>query len=191
MEKIPNWLRYILAIPFGIVVNIAFYWIVYYSNLFFSHPESLYMLIIDFIYVNFINVFVIIGAMNSMLPKHQYKFTITLSIIGCLLSLFAITFGDNEFFDYVGIIGTMIAFIMVSYMTYNDYPEEKKNTTKNILWEKKIDLDDNSLLNYQSVGTKTYSKDILINKTNNFCTKCGKEINENWNFCNYCGNKLK
>lgn len=131
MEKIPNWLRYILAIPFGIVANIVIYWIVYYTNLFYSHPESLYMLLIDYLYSNCIQIFIFFGCMNYMLPKHQFKFTVTISIIYCTVCMFALGLSFYElnfnWTDWLAIILTLGAFIYSCYYTFNEYEEK---TTK-------------------------------------------------------------
>ena len=68
----------------------------------------------------------------------------------------------------------------------NKKEEEKPNLEKaENEWQEYLES------NFKTEGTRTYSKDILIEKTNKFCTNCGKEINENWNFCNHCGHKLK
>mgnify|MGYP001033797539 FL=1 len=30
-----------------------------------------------------------------------------------------------------------------------------------------------------------------MEESGNYCSKCGKEVNEEWKYCNYCGNQLK
>ena len=173
MEKLPNWLRYILAIPFGIVCSIIGYYFVWFSNVLFASPDSLYMVLIDYMYTNCFNVFVMIYSMNYMLPKHQFKFTVTLSIIYCSLCLFALGLVFTEmsytWSDYLAFILTFGAFIYSCYYTFNEYP----TTTKQ---------------------EKTTS-DVIIQTNNStkitYCNECGTKLEENSSFCYNCGNKIK
>lgn len=132
MEKIPNWLRYILAIPYGIVINILVYWAYYYSNLFFSHPESMYMLLIDYLYVNCVQIFVFFTCMCQMLPKHQFKFTITISILYCSVCIFALGFAfatqtlEYNWTDWLAVIISITSFVYSCYYINNEYPSVKK-----------------------------------------------------------------
>lgn len=87
MEKIPNWLRYGLAIPFGLICGILGYYIYYLGNLWVASPDSLMMKFCNFIYSNCIIILVIVYAMNTMLPKHQFKFTLVVTILYCALGL--------------------------------------------------------------------------------------------------------
>lgn len=73
---------------------------------------------------------------------------------------------------------------------------------KNNLDKKKDELSDKKIEEFdKTVDSKVLDKKQEIEKketeeVNNkeekkFCTKCGKQIENDWVFCNYCGNKLK
>ena len=72
MDRLPNWLRYVLAIPYGIVLVVFVGFIIYISNLFFSDPDSLYTYIITFVYRNGINIIILFYGINNMLPNYKF-----------------------------------------------------------------------------------------------------------------------
>lgn len=80
MEKVPNFARYILAIPIGIVAVIVVGILVQLSNLLVSDPNSLNMNIVTFLYRNGINVIIFFWAINYILPNHKFLITLILSI---------------------------------------------------------------------------------------------------------------
>ncbi len=88
IEKIPNWLRYILAIPFGIIMVLFIALITLITQLLYADPNSLWITIISFIFANGINVIVFFYGLNIMLPKKKFVVTLVISIIvGILYSI--------------------------------------------------------------------------------------------------------
>lgn len=127
MNKIPNWLRYILAIPFGIICLILGYYIFYFSNRWVASPDSLMMKFCNYIYVNGINAMVLIFAMDKMLPKHQFKFALAVSIFFCSLGLIglgmSVMIGNITVSNVVGTFLTIAAFIYSCYYTFKEFHE--------------------------------------------------------------------
>jgi hypothetical protein len=88
IEKIPSWLRYILAIPFGIIMVLFIALITLITQLLYADPNSLWITIISFIFANGINVIVFFYGLNIMLPKKKFVITLAISIIvGILYSI--------------------------------------------------------------------------------------------------------
>ncbi len=83
IDKMPNWLRYILAIPFGIICVIGMAFFISISNYLYSSDN--WQNIVNFIYKNGINVIIFFYALNTMLPKFKFQITLALSIIFCIL----------------------------------------------------------------------------------------------------------
>ena len=125
LNKIPNWLRYILAIPFSLIAVIVGYYIFYWSNLWVASPDSLMMIFFNFIYKNGLNVFVLIGTLNYILPKHQIKFTLTISIIFCAIGFIGLGMvllvGEITLPYIIGFITTLISFIISCIFTFKEY----------------------------------------------------------------------
>ena len=92
MEKIPNWLRYIIAIPGGILGMIVVYFIGYFSNLWVASPDSLMMKFFAWLYGNGIGIIVGLYCMDLILPKYKIQFNITLSLLYGALIVVAFTF---------------------------------------------------------------------------------------------------
>ena len=129
IEKIPNWLRYILAIPFGIICSILIYYVGYFSNLWIASPDSLMIKFYDYIYSNVINILIFMITMSYMLPKHQFKFVLTISIIFCSLSLIvigmAIVMNTITLQDLIGMILSIVASIWSCFYIYNEFSNQE------------------------------------------------------------------
>lgn len=80
MGKIPNWARYIIAIPAGLIAVIIVGFFVQFSNLLVSDPNSLNMNIVTFLYRNGVNAIVFFWAINYILPNHKFLITLIISI---------------------------------------------------------------------------------------------------------------
>lgn len=130
VDKIPNWLRYILAIPVGLISIFLFYYIGHFSTRFVASEDSIAMWLFYFLYQNGINVIIMVTAMNYVLPKYQFKFTIVVSIIFCSLGMIGLGINimtNSITIKYIiGLILTFGSFIYVCYHTYKVYnqPEE-------------------------------------------------------------------
>lgn len=137
LKKIPNWLRYILAIPFGILCLYIGYYVGYFSNLYIASPDSWCMVVFNFVYNNGINVMVMISTMNWMLPKHQFKFTLVISIILCGIGLvglgMSILMGSITIPYIIGLTTTIICFISMCCYTFKEFEKDKeKQNEKNV-----------------------------------------------------------
>ena len=80
MEKFPNWAKYMLAIPAGIIAVIVVAFFVQLSNLLVSDPNSLNMNIVTFLYRNGVNAIIFFWTINCILPKHKFLITLIISI---------------------------------------------------------------------------------------------------------------
>lgn len=167
MKKLPNWLRYTLAIPFGLICSILGYYIVWFSNVLYASPDSLYMVLIDYMYNNCFNAIVLIYSMNCMLPKHQFKFTLVVSIIFCGLGFIGLGMSflmQSITTSYIiGLILTFIAFIGSCCHTFYEYADNSNNPP--------IIKENNNIQNY--------------------CNECGTKLDNGTTFCHNCGNKVK
>lgn len=129
LNKLPNWLRYIVAIPIGIISLVVFYYIGYFSNLYIASPDSIYIKIYNFLYNNGINVIIMISVMNYVLPKYQFQFTLILSILFCGIAFTGlgmnILMQNITTFYIIGFLLTIISFIFCCYYTYKEYTMNK------------------------------------------------------------------
>lgn len=132
-NKVPNWLRYILSVPLGIVAVIIVYIIGYWSNLWVASPDSLMMQFFTFIYQNGINVFILIGTICYVLPKYQIQFTITISVLICALGFIGLGMSillDNITVTYIiGFVLTFVSFILTCIYVFKQYSKKQNNNT--------------------------------------------------------------
>lgn len=171
--KFPNWLRYILSIPLGLISVIVCYYIGYWANLWIASPDSLMMYFFTFIYQNSINVFVLIGTICYVLPKYQFQFTLTISILFCSLGFVGLGMNiliNNITISYIiGFILTFVSFVISCIYTFNNL----KNCTIEIK-NKEINNKENNINdwneylqnNYSTMGTTTNLNDIESNSHN-------------------------
>lgn len=136
LDKIPNWLRYILAIPFGIISVIFFSFIISLSTLLYSDVDSLWFKLCSFIYSNGINIIIFFYTFNYILPKYNFKITLAFTIIiGILYSILqGVSFAANTFtLEYIiAFILVIISLIISCVMTYNQF-KEKNNTEDDVI----------------------------------------------------------
>ena len=129
VEKMPSWLRYIIAIPIGIICLYLVYYVGYFSNLFIASPDSPIIKIYVFLYSNGINVLVMTTVMNFILPKHKFSFTLILAIIFCSLGMIGvgmnIVTGTLTVKNAIGLLLTILAFI---YACYNAFEQDREET---------------------------------------------------------------
>lgn len=128
LDKIPNWLRYILAVPFGIISVIFFSLIISLSTSLYSDVNSLWFKLCAFIYSNGINIIIFFYTFNCMLPKYNFKITLTFTIIiGILYSILqGISFATNTLtLEYlIAFILVIISLIISCIIVYNQFKEE-------------------------------------------------------------------
>lgn len=122
-EKIPNWLRYIFALPYGLLISIIGFIIMRFSLLLFADPKSLYFAIISFIFKNGVNILLFFYGLNLMLPNHKFVITIIISIIFGLLYTFLegmIVIANNISIEYtLAYIEVIISLIISCWLSYN------------------------------------------------------------------------
>lgn len=85
IEKIPNWLRYIIAIPASLIGTILIIMFINFNTMLFSDTNSLWYSAINFILANFVSVLVFFLCLNYILPKYKFIFTLILSILLLIL----------------------------------------------------------------------------------------------------------
>lgn len=123
MEKIPNWLRYVLAVPYGLILVIISAFIIYFSNIMFADPDSLYFYLSNFIFRNGINVIIFFWGLNTALPNYRFKVTLVISIIfGLAYTLLqGISIARNTInLEYIiAYIEVIICLITSCYLSFN------------------------------------------------------------------------
>lgn len=80
INNIPNWLRYILAIPYGILLVLFVFIILQISNSLYADSDSFWSLLLTFLFRNGINLIIFFYGLNVMLPNYKFKITLILSI---------------------------------------------------------------------------------------------------------------
>lgn len=126
-EKIPNWLRYIIAVPVGIIGVIGLYFIMHIGFLYID-PDAPIIHISDFLYGNFFNIIIFLYCFNCCLPKHQFTFTVIISVIGLLL--YGVSFGIfliSNTLNITLVISTLlgiIAFIISAIYSFKYYKNQ-------------------------------------------------------------------
>lgn len=131
LKKFPNWARYLLAIPFGLVCWFIGYYIGYFSNLYIASPDSIAMKIYIFLYNNGINVLVMLGTMNYMLPKYHFQFTLGISVVLSSITMIGLGMSilvQNITISYI--LGVLLFLGCIAYCCYCAYKEhinEDKN----------------------------------------------------------------
>lgn len=131
LKSIPNWVRYLLAIPFGLACWFIGYYIGYFSNLYVASPNSLAMKVYIFLYNNGINVLVMLGAMNYMLPKYHFQFTLGISILLSSVTMLGLGMSilvQNITISYIfGVILFLGCIVYCCYCAYKEHIKEDKN----------------------------------------------------------------
>lgn len=127
-NNLPNWLRYILAVPCGIICTLFTTFIVQLSLNLYSEPDSLYYIFVSFVFANFASVIVFFYGMNIMLPKYQFVITLAISIVaGILFSIFLgiyIAYYRTFTVDIIGYIIYMIALVVSCVYSYKNKMNE-------------------------------------------------------------------
>ena len=128
MEKIPNWLRYIIAIPYGILLVIFMGITMHFTNLWFVEPDSFFMHLSTFVFRNGLNVIVFFWGLNTMLPKHRFIITLIISIIiGILYSAIqgaSIMTNTMNLEYFLAFVEFMICLIISCYYSFNNKFED-------------------------------------------------------------------
>lgn len=123
INKMPNWLRYVLAIPFGIILVILIGIVILISNSIYSDIDSLWFQLITFLYKNGINVIVFFWGVNSMLPAHRFTITLIISIIFGIIYTFiegmAFMVGNISLEYILAYIEIIICLIISCYYSFN------------------------------------------------------------------------
>ena len=123
ISKMPNWLRYLLAIPFGILLVIFMAIVIQISNSFFGDSDSLWNVLTTFLYRNGINVIVFFYGINVMLPSHKFIITLIISIIFGVIYTFiegmAFMIGNISFEYILAYIEIIICLIVSCYYSFN------------------------------------------------------------------------
>jgi len=131
IEKLPNWLRWLLFFPFAIIGHFIINIVIIAINEF-----SLPNFITDgFIYNIWLRItadgFAAAGSVwigSTIVPKYRFRVAIALSIVLIISTFFAITHlwnlpfseRENSFFDlFVSLIVTIIGSISASFQFYN------------------------------------------------------------------------
>lgn len=128
-NKIPNWLRYIISIPLGLIAVIICYLIGYWSNLYIASPDSIMMDLYTFIYQNCINTVVFFTTLCYILPKYQLQFVITISVLILMVGfvgLGMVIISNTVTVDYIiGFVLSVITFIVSCIYTFKKYYKTK------------------------------------------------------------------
>lgn len=99
VEKIPDVLRYFLAIPFGIISIIVVYVFLYFIITYTSDPESLHVALFKFAFNNIFYVIIFLYAVNYMMPKYKNEMLIVLTTVLVLIALLGLFYSYNGYID--------------------------------------------------------------------------------------------
>lgn len=122
LEKMPNWLRYILAIPVSALLAYSFEFIFVYilSPLKDGNIYDLILLLEQYLVVNVGVLLVFFYYLNIILPAYQFQFTcgicILLGSLYCIVLGMSITWGFS--FNWISFILSMLTFIITPYLSY-------------------------------------------------------------------------
>lgn len=127
MNKIPNWLRYILAIPAGIVLAICAGAFVYFSTRHLSDSDSLNMKFVLFVLPNIgIPIFFIVGV-YEMLPNHKKVISGSISIILALICI-AELFLHMSMYDTAGVMASAVTLLIMAVILPKDKDESEQSS---------------------------------------------------------------
>ena len=160
------------------------------------------ILLINFLLIIFLCVTFYYFATRK---KYGFEMLITYSIVEIIFNSFINVF-NNNYMDQNNIITQMViealivAGIICAIWVYPNYIYFKKRRNffgegeeqKDKFEEERNEIGnikDNNEKNEKVEDEKEEKKDEFI-ENKKFCTKCGKQIENDWMFCNYCGNKL-
>jgi len=136
VEKIPDWLRYLL-IPVGVVVsfiavNLFFYSIWMTQDLLFGIGKNLYRLIIENIVQASASSLLAVFAGTKICPeKHRMKITISLGAIFVIPSFLSLALGffSSQVWKLVN-LGAVILGSMIG--VYAAFDEHRKSSARNL-----------------------------------------------------------
>jgi hypothetical protein len=86
IERLPDWARYVLAIPFGILCVLAVDLLFYISQDLFFSKESDLIKLFNFIVKNGLNFMILFVGINWMLPRYRFIITLIISLITFLIN---------------------------------------------------------------------------------------------------------
>lgn len=125
IEKIPNWIRYIIAIPvaiLGVILAGLFLMIFVFG---YATPDSLIMQAFPYFYGSFANVFVFCYVLTYILPNYKFEITLGLSCLYVGILVMAIymlnTFQMLYFSHSVELLLTIIACIISCYKVHETF----------------------------------------------------------------------
>lgn len=125
MNKIPNWLRYILAIPAGIALAVVGSILTYISNRYVSDPNSWNMVFIRFVEPNIgMPMFFIVGV-YVMLPNHKKVISGSISIILALICM-AELFLHMSMYDTAGVMASAVTLLIMAVILPKDRDENEQ-----------------------------------------------------------------
>ena len=126
MNKIPNWLRYILAIPAGIALAVVGSILTYISNRYVSDPNSWNMVFIRFVEPNIgMPMFFIVGV-YVMLPNHKKVISGSISIILALICM-AELFLHMSMYDTAGVMASAVTLLIMAVILPKDKNESEQS----------------------------------------------------------------
>lgn len=134
LKKIPNWARYILAIPGALVFTIA----VYLLNLLcigYASPDSLIVQLLPWTFGSFVKIIAFCYGFVCILPKYQFELTIAASGLYIGFYFFVMLFlkatnnlNLGSIISFLLMITACIIGCYVSYSKYGIYRIKKKES---------------------------------------------------------------
>lgn len=137
IKRMPNWLRYLLALPLSILSIIPIDIIIFISNWLYSDINSVWYFISNFIVANVLNILIFFFSLNYILPKYKFGVTVTFNaILVVLIFLLLISSMYNytlDFKTFIGLVLNAIACIISCYYSYKnkDNVDEQKTLYDN------------------------------------------------------------
>lgn len=127
MNKIPNWLRYILAIPAGVALAVVGSILTYISNRYVSDPHSWNMVFIRFVEPNIgMPMFFIVGI-YVMLPNYKKVISGSISIILALICI-AELFLPMSTYNTFGVMASAVTLLIMAVILPKDKDENEQSS---------------------------------------------------------------
>lgn len=152
------------------------------------------ILLINFVLIIFLCITFYYFAARK---KYGFEMLITYSIVEIIFNSFINVFNNNYIrsnsITELVIETLIISGIVCAIWVYPNYIYFKK---RRHLFEESEENKDTYTENLndnisEEIEEKKEEKKNEIVENKKFCTKCGKQIENDWMFCNYCGNRLK
>ena len=124
IEKMPNWLRYLLSIPTGILCYIICYYIFAFGIRWVASYDSIMFQLYLFLYPDCIGLIAFFTGINYILPKYKFSITFILSLLYSAIIFIGLGFSiftqDITVTYVISIIISLVTLIIYCLVLYKE-----------------------------------------------------------------------